>query len=420
MARAWNWQTWGRAHDLIHQSDLNGLIGKFGCLEQFRRKKEERATTTAKIYENASGKLASGNAVHAVIHRIMRQPHAVAAMFDADQNFSRGSLKAGFDEEFEKERAGRPVDWYRVNEDKWRDECVSMLDGLLTDMRNHISEVVMAEAGFVYEIDGMWITGSTDLVYRTPGLKRLAIADWKTGAQLPHQIDLDHGWQSGIYGNALRDAYWVPYENVTPREGQTHRDAMEEVCTEIAMAWQEVIETEQSRDGLVNEADYVKEWGERCVVAVGAKAQLDSIVVKHAATRFGEYPERIRHVHLRDYIPYLRGGSKMLTRPEELEWAGLSAPEKSKYVKGDLRGPAWYRVQRAESDMPRLRHLLRAAVSWVRMGRFPSAPGEMCSRCKFREPCLLEGYKPIGEDKRQLELLSNRFEVDGFNGLKDL
>ena len=32
------------ATDLIHKSDLNGIVGKFACLSQFQRKKEERAT----------------------------------------------------------------------------------------------------------------------------------------------------------------------------------------------------------------------------------------------------------------------------------------------------------------------------------------------------------------------------------------
>ena len=45
----------------------------------------------------------------------------------------------------------------------------------------------------------------------------LSFADWKTGAQRPHQIDLDHGWQSGIYSGALRSGYFVPFDNVPER-----------------------------------------------------------------------------------------------------------------------------------------------------------------------------------------------------------
>ena len=141
---------------------------------------------------------------------------------------------------------------------------------------------------------------------------------------------------------------------------------------------------------------------------------------KFGAVHFDEYPERIRYVHMRDYIPYARKSKRLLERPEELEWAGLKAPEKVEFEKGDMRGPAWYHVQRAESDTPRLIHLLRAIVSWVRFGRFPSAPGEMCSRCKFREPCLLEGYKPIGDEKKRLEVAQRGLDFDGFDDMETL
>ncbi len=399
MARAWNWQTWGRSTDLIHKSDLNGIVGKFACLEQFRRKKEERATG-GRQHENASGKLASGNAVHAVLHRILCSS-AAEAMRDPSQSFSRHTLATAFDQEFERERAGRTVDWYRANADKWRAECVSMLEGLLADMHNHVGEVVLVEAGFVYQLDGIWVTGSTDLIYRAPGSERLSLADWKTGAQRPHQIDLDHGFEAGIYGNAIHSGYFVPYANVTPHGRESRRDAMERVCTEIAAAWQGWLDADERQEMIPGTPD--------------SREILENVIDLHGARTLGEYPERIRHVHLRDYIPYARAGSKMLSRPEELEWAGLSEPEKMKYVKGDLRGPAWYRVQRSESDTPRLIHLLRSVVSWVRFGRFPPAPGELCSRCVFREACLLDGYKPVGEDKKQLERAARQYGFDGFD-----
>jgi len=104
-----------------------------------------------------------------------------------------------------------------------------------------------------------------------------------------------------------------------------------------------------------------------------------------------------------------------MQRPEELEWAGFDKAGPRAYKKGEMRGPGWYRVQRAESDTPRLQHLLRKVVSTIRFGNFWAAPGEMCTRCKFRAPCLTDGYKPIGEDKKQLELLTRRFDFDGFN-----
>jgi len=404
----WDYQKWGRATDLIHKSDLNGIVGKFGCLSQFQRKKEETATG-GRRYENASGKLAAGNAVHAVIARILQSAPAVEAMLDPDQTFSEASIRLAFDQEFERERAGRPVDWYREDGDKWRAQCVAMICGLLDDMRNHVEAPILVEAGFVYELDGIWLTGSTDLVYRAPGCAGVSLCDWKTGKQLPHVIDLDHGWEGGIYGNAVRSAWFVPYANVT-RDGEdsnSHRERMEAACQRIAVAWQRVIDAGDPEPGESLENEEL----------LAARMRLDDIVTELGAVRFDAYPARIRYVHLRDYIPYSRGGSKWVSRPEELDFYDVEEPQKVKYAKGETRGPGWYRVTRAESDTPRLRHLLKAVVTWIRFGRFPAAPGEMCSRCRFREPCLVDGFQPIGEELVKLQ--SAVGELDGFSGFDD-
>jgi len=413
--KRWNWQRWGRATDLIHQSDLNGLVGKFACLEQFRRKKQERSEIGPRVYEKSGGKLTSGNAVHAVLHRILSSPPAVEAMLAPEQHFARGTLERAFDEEFEKYRAGREVDWYKVDADNWRRDCVSMLEGVLETMREHVGEVVAVEAGFVYSINGAWLTGACDIIYRPPGEASLALADWKTGKQKPHQIELDHGWQSGIYSGAMRHGYFVRFENIEAHEGEEHRDALERVCGELAVAWQGLMDATEAASVAELDADST---GEEIAAASrdehAARDELERVVAEHHAERFEEYPSRIRYVCLQDFIPYQRKGSRLLQRPEELAWAGLPEPAKSAYEKGDRRGPGWYRVNRSEADHVRLSHLLRAVVSWIRFGRFPAAPGEMCSRCRFREPCLLDGYKPIGEERKALEKIMRTLDFDGF------
>ena len=414
MTARWDHQRWGRSTDLIHQSDLFGLIGKFGCPEQFRRKKLE-ALGGKRTYDSANGKLASGNAVHAVKHRILKSPPAIEAMLDKTQTFAESTMRHAFDEEFEKARGGRSVNWYGkgTDADKHKADCVAMLTGSMADMRNHIGEVVAAECGFVFHVDGIWLTGAVDLIYRAPGSSRLSLGDWKTGAQRPHQIELDHSWQAGIYAEAMKHGYFVRYENVEARDGEEHRDALERVCGEIAVAWQATIDAQVELDSY-GAHDHPSNLVTSRNALKLMQGELDKVLDAHGAERFGEFPERIRYVHLRDYIPYTRKGSRMLERPEELEWAGLKAPAKSPFEKGDARGPAWYRVNRSEADAPRLRHLLKAIVGWVRFGRFPAAPGEMCSRCRFREPCLLDGYKPIGEERRKLDQATREFDFDGF------
>ena len=408
MARLWNWQKWGSPDDLIHQSDLNGLIGKFGCPAQFRYKKEERATGGFS-YENAGGKLAAGNAVHAVIHRVMRSPKAVRSMLDPDGDdlLMPEFIERAFDQEFAREVAGRHVDWYKVDGDKWRRDCLAMLGGVFDTMHKHVAEIVLAEAAFVYQLGGVWLTGAVDLIYRArlpdgSTSPRLSFADWKTGKQRPHQIDLDHGWQSGIYGNALRSAWFVPFERVPRVEGERHRDTVEAICVRVALA-----------QSTVDEADA----GDDHILKATAPAALAELVEAFGLVRFDEYPERIRYVHLQDLIPYTRKQKKKLTRPEELTWAALDEPGTVQFEAGDHRGPAWYHVNRSENDTRRLRHLIKAVVGWVRFGRFPAAPGEMCSRCKFRKPCLTDGYQPIGAEKKRLDQIQT--QLDGFDGFED-
>ena len=404
MARAWNWQKWGSVTDPIHKSDLNGIVGKFGCLAQFKKKKIELATEGARKYEAANGKLCCGNAVHTVIHRVCKSKPAMDAL-KMGEVISRASLEKAFREEFENERKGREVKWWGAKEDKWTSDCIDMLEGLMGDITNHVEEVVMAECGFVYELNNIWLTGAIDLLYRPKGGHGLAMADWKTGAQKPHQIDLDHGWEAGIYGNAVKSAWFVPFDSVEETEGVPHRIAMERACVELGKAQDELNKIR---------AQYGEESNE---FTVRAEKNLSEIVSIYGARRFDDYPTRIRHVHLRDYVPYKRKSAPMMLRPEELEWAGLTEPAKYPREKGDQRGPAWYKVNRSESDTPRLSHLLKAVVSWVRFGRFPAAPGEMCTRCKFKSECLLEGYKPIGEDLRQVEMLMKK--TADFDSLED-
>jgi len=114
-----------------------------------------------------------------------------------------------------------------------------------------------------------------------------------------------------------------------------------------------------------------------------------------------------------DYVPYARKSSRMVERPEELRFFGLSEPTKRSFDKGDRRGPAWYEMRRTEHDVPRLEHLLRAVVSTVRMGRFFESVGEKCSRCPHREPCLTAGYAPKGEDKQTIDEALKGVDFDG-------
>lgn len=384
-AAVWDHTQWGTWRDPIHKSDLNGIVGKFGCTEQFRRKKDARASHAPKVYEKAGGKLICGNAVHAVIARVLRSPSARAALYTEGFQFKRVSLETAFREEYNRERKGREVEWYKVNADKWIEDQISILEGVFADFRNHVAEVLLVEAGFIYSIDGVWVTGMTDLVYRpVSDPTSVALADWKTGATKPHPIELDHGWEAGIYSGAIHGGYFIPGETVAEEEGREHRDSVESVCIDLA-------------GSIVNED----------------AEKFASLSAAHSVRQFNEFPKEIRHVHLRDLIPYAKKSKRLLTRPEEIAWAGLTRSDTVHFEKGDKRGPAWLHVRRKETDLPRLRHLLHAVVQWVRMGLFVAAPGELCTRCQFREPCLNTGYGLTGEEADALSAALDSLEDGG-------
>lgn len=404
--KKWPHQKWGRCTDLIHQSDLKNIIGEYGCPAQFRYKKTAAAQGPREPRSTVNGKMTAGTAVHAVLHRILSSPPAIEAVMSPAQSFARSTLSKAYHEEFDGEAGDRTVEWFKHKADKVHEECIDMLFGVVEGMRHHVGEVVAVECGFVYHLNGIWVTGAVDLVYRAPGSDRLSFADWKTGANKPCQIELDHGWQSAIYAQALKDGYFVRFEDVVAQPDEEHRDALERACQEIAVAWQSITDASEERDEIGPESD-----------------ALADALARHRATRFGEFPEQIRYVHLRDYIPYSRKQSKVLRRPEELAWAGAPLDSKGHKVtmeKGDARGPAWYHVNRSESDAPRLLHTVKAVISMVRFGRFPAAIGDICNRCSHRETCLNTGYQATGEEAAAMQNISRAVGSEDFDGLDEL
>ena len=130
----WDFTGWGTYLDPIHKSDLSSIVGQYGCSEQFRRKKNARALDPS-MPKKAGGKLITGNAGHAVIARILRAPLACQAALTPGYSFAAESIKEAFQEEYERLRAGRPVEWYKTNPEKWLAEQIKMIGGLMDDIR---------------------------------------------------------------------------------------------------------------------------------------------------------------------------------------------------------------------------------------------------------------------------------------------
>jgi hypothetical protein len=122
--------------------------------------------------------------------------------------------------------------------------------------------------------------------------------------------------------------------------------------------------------------------------------------------------------HLPDYVPYEKKGTKKVERSEDVvHWSRVlnrevRPGEKIAYEKGQMRGAAWLEVKRRESDVPRLLHLLRGVVGWVRMGKFVESVGEKCTRCSYKTACLTSGYELDTDAARALNSALRTIDFD--------
>lgn len=375
---AWLYKRYGSASDPIHKSDLNGITGDYGCDRQFRYYKDAAADgqDESQTERVVSGKAAAGNAVHETIARALSNLEVRARLLAGTLQVNRKQVADVFAEELQREAAGREIAWYRDKADKVCDDRVSMVVGLLNRLHAHVAEVLLVEGGFIVPFDGYWLSGHIDLLYRPKqNPAGLALADWKSGSQKPHAIELEHGWEAGIYSLAVRAGYFLARESLTESE----------LLSAQAGAGSHLSARRKALEAVLIERALAAEAGAPIVPT------------------FGEFPEEIWHVHLGDYVPYQKAGSKEVKRPEDVRHYGSPVGTKLKYLAGDLRGPAWLPVRRTEEDIPRLAYQLRQVVGTVRMGRFAERRGEKCMRCAFREPCLATGYAPRGEEQRQIE-----------------
>jgi hypothetical protein len=290
----WNYRAYGTAADPIHKSDLAGITGDFGCDRAFRYKKDAIAEG-ADAEPVVSGKAAAGNATHETIARALKGAETRRLILEGVQ-IKPASVLRLFQEEMDREIAGREVRWYRDDPAEVVAERVLMITALLENLHRHVAEIVLVESGFIVPLDGYWLSGHVDLLYRPKSApSTLALADWKTGSTKPTAIELDHGWESGIYSRAVQAGHFDDGEGLV---GSTARERRAELDRRLM------------------------EYAGRCDTA------------GDVVPTFGEFPSQVWHVHLQDYVPYSRAGSKEIKRPED------SAPRTS------------HRARRAASRLP--------------------------------------------------------------------
>lgn len=400
--KKWNHRGWGKLEDPCHKSQISTLIGEYSCTKQFQYDRQRECDGESR--ETCSGKTEMGTASHDVIRRALLNEQVRRGLLEGTTFPSRESIAKVLDVEFANATQGREVVWYgKAEYDDTREDVLSMIDGLFHDLHRHVAEVLACENGFIAKLGDVWTEGHIDLVYR-PRSNPLALAytDWKTGAQRPHQLDLDHGYESGLYAAALKNGIFLDPDVVEAWRIASFAYAQGETSIELPpIDKADVKALSEARDD--RQAMHIALRGVAKRVDRGDP-------LPEGARVFGEFPEVARLTHLPDYKPYEKKQKKKVERPEEIEFWSRIAETKPEVFDGETvnaekgmwRGPAWYRVRRSEMDVRRTEALLKKLVGWVRMGMFVESVGEKCSRCSYRGPCLTSGYEARGDEAKEL------------------
>jgi hypothetical protein len=390
----WDYRRYGSATDPVHKSHLNSIVGgDYGCPRKFRYEMDAKAEGVPGLEElpEISGKAAAGTAAHETIARALGNEELCARLLEGKGGIAATAVAHVFMQEFEREVGGRSVQWYQADESETLKERVTMITALLSDLHKYVAKVELLEAGFIVQVGKVWLSGHVDIVYRPrSNPERIAMGDWKTGANKPSSIELDHGWEAGVYSAAVHHGRWLPRgairmvgstatllsHSVThPSRYIAEREVMERSLIDVAR------ELESERGG-----------GDAWIQTMG----------------FNEFPTEIYTVHMADYVPYKKAGTKLVKRAEDLQHYGYERPTTHRFEAGHTRGPAWLPVKLSEYDMPRLEARLANVVGMIRMGRFVDNVGDRCLHCSYKDDCLTGGYAPRGDERKQLELALKR------------
>lgn len=387
---AWDYRAYGSPTDPIHKSHLNTITGDYGCLRKFRYQQDERWAAADDERGSVSAKAALGTAAHETLARALTNARALPAIL-AGQPPTPEQVATVLGEELEREAGQRTIDWGDESPVSLLADRVAMVHGTLANLHRHVAQVLAVEAGFIVQLDGHWLSGHVDLIYRPrDNPDGLGLADWKTGSQRPDPIELNHSWECGVYAAAMHSGTFVRREvlqlSQTPG-GWTARAG-------------EITATHPSR--------YIAE-----------RNALESLLIAMATgatwgprEAFGRYPTEIHYVHMGDYVPYRKRGKKRVERPEDLRHWGLDTPGDVTFSPGQSRGPAWLPVRQTEDDIPRLKYRLRNIVGTIRMGRFIDMVSERCKRCPYARPCLNSGYGVVGDERKQVVDLVKQLDLD--------
>lgn len=406
----WPHKSFGTLSYPVHKSHLVELTGEYGCPRRFKYQQDlDHARDTGAVAREPSTRvsahLACGTAVHETIARALNNAEVrdhllrvegrhLPALDTVDKLTAR--VRTTFEHELRVAADGRELDFGDDDPAAMLTERVHMIVGLLGTLCKYVRKVLAVEPGFIVTIEGVTYSGHIDLIFEPRDLPKdsgaIGICDWKSGASKPDPLELAHGWEAGIYAAACLRATFLPRETV---QLAPHDDG----------SWSGTVTCVDTADGQTDQVTVHRpsRWeAER----YGLEAALQHLAsgARHADTfELGAYPKRAYHVHLRDFVPYQKSGTKKAARPEDLAFYGLTRAGSVKYTAGQIRGPGWVPIEMHENNVARLAYRARNVIGTVRMGRFVDLVREHCRRCPFQRDCLQGGYALRGDELAALE-----------------
>jgi hypothetical protein len=319
---------YGTLTDPIRPTDLNELASAYSCPKRFAFKKEEQARGAPLERRRVRSATCVRAGVHEAIRTYLTPGTEACARVLAGERPRFEAMLSFVEQKIEQAAGGVPIDW-KAARGAALNEATHMTLGALRTVAERAAEIVLVEAPFLVEID----TGQ-------------AKSYWLQGTA---------------------DLVYRP----------------KGAPSEVALA---VWKTSPQRP-----SEILLDHGYLLGIhaqALGAGVFFPGTSGELALRR---HPRELHVVHLRDFIPYAKKGSKVPTHRDELAYFGVASGTKVAYEPGQERGPGWHRTRRSELDVQRLKSSLRTIVSTVRLGRFVEHLCADCAQCTFKHACLVEG-----------------------------
>jgi hypothetical protein len=362
--KTWDYRRFGSPADPIRQSALGAFASQDGCGRRYRYERDAEAAGIERERTTAHWRSTMGTAVHAVIERALAREPMVSAVLEGRLP-SPQRVDAVLDEELVRAAEGRPIDWGDASEQLERATGRWMALGALRTVSERARRILAVEAPFLVTLDGYAMSGTIDLAYEPRGAApgaAVALADWKTGERRPHQVVLDHGYQTGIYSHALAHGVLWPGTERETRLG-LHPEVIH----------------------IVHLRSYATHERTRAVLAAVRESSDTS---KELAVRVARRGWPVSTHAIAGALRALADDG-LVTKKRVGKDTIWSATATDREPNAEA---IWLESRRRPDDVARLRVSLKTIVGTVRMGRFVERLGEQCGRCPFRAACLGDGH----------------------------